>query len=169
MALKRITLRDFVIVQALDLELGTGFTALTGETGAGKSILIDALQLTLGARADAGAIREGAQRTDVHAEFDCPGALHPWLEEAGFEADDSLLLRRTVDSTVKAAPGSMAAQPQHLNCVLLASNSLTSTANMPGKNSPNRKLCAVCWMLMPAPATKWSLPAGCNGALHKKH
>lgn len=102
MALKRITLRDFVIVQALDLDLSTGFTALTGETGAGKSILIDALQLTLGARADAGAVREGAQRTDVSAEFDCPATLHPWLEEAGFEADDSLLLRRTVDSQGKS-------------------------------------------------------------------
>ncbi len=102
MALKRITLRDFVIVQALDLDLSTGFTALTGETGAGKSILIDALQLTLGARADAGAVREGAQRTDVSAEFDCPATLHPWLEEAGFEIDDSLLLRRTVDSQGKS-------------------------------------------------------------------
>ena len=102
MALKRITLRDFVIVQALDLELSTGFTALTGETGAGKSILVDALQLTLGARADAGAVREGAQRTDVSAEFDCPVALHPWLDEAGFETDDCLLLRRTVDSQGKS-------------------------------------------------------------------
>lgn len=102
MALKRITLRDFVIVQALDLELSTGFTALTGETGAGKSILIDALQLTLGARADAGAVREGSQRTDVSAEFDCPLALHPWLHEAGFETDDSLLLRRTVDNQGKS-------------------------------------------------------------------
>lgn len=102
MALKRITLRDFVIVQALDLDLSTGFTALTGETGAGKSILIDALQLTLGARADAGAVREGALRTDVSAEFDCPATLHPWLEEAGFETDDSLLLRRTVDSQGKS-------------------------------------------------------------------
>ena len=102
MALKRITLRDFVIVQALDLELSTGFTALTGETGAGKSTLVDALQLTLGARADAGAVREGAQRTDVSAEFDCPVALHPWLDEAGFETDDCLLLRRTVDSQGKS-------------------------------------------------------------------
>lgn len=102
MALKRMALRDFVIVQTLDLELSTGFTALTGETGAGKSILIDALQLTLGARADAGAVREGAQRTDVSAEFDCPAALHLWLDEAGFETDDSLLLRRTVDSQGKS-------------------------------------------------------------------
>ena len=102
MALKRITLRNFVIVQALDLDLSTGFTALTGETGAGKSILIDALQLTLGARADTGAVREGAQRTEVSAEFDCPATLHPWLEEAGFETDDSLLLRRSVDNQGKS-------------------------------------------------------------------
>ena len=58
MALRRITLRDFVIVQALELELQSGFTVLTGETGAGKSILIDALQLALGARSDAGVTRK---------------------------------------------------------------------------------------------------------------
>lgn len=102
MALKRIALRDFVIVQALELELHTGFTVLTGETGAGKSILIDALQLALGARADADVVREGAQRTDISAEFDCPGALHPWLEEAGFEHGDDLLLRRTIDTQGKS-------------------------------------------------------------------
>ena len=97
MALKRIMLHDFVIVQSLDLELSSGFTALTGETGAGKSILVDALQLTLGARAEGGLVREGAQRTDVSAEFDCMAASHPWLDEAGFEISDTLLLRRTVD------------------------------------------------------------------------
>lgn len=97
MALRRIVLRDFVIVQALELELNPGFTALTGETGAGKSILVDALQLALGARADTGLVREGAARTDVCAEFDCPAHVRPWLEEAGFEAEDQLLLRRTVD------------------------------------------------------------------------
>ena len=70
MSLKRIALRDFVIVRELDLELESGFTVLTGETGAGKSILIDALQLVTGGRADSGVIREGAQRTDVCAEFD---------------------------------------------------------------------------------------------------
>ena len=97
MALKRIMLRDFVIVQMLDLELCSGFTALTGETGAGKSILVDALQLALGARAEGGLVREGAQRADISAEFDCTAALHPWLDEAGFEISDTLLLRRTVD------------------------------------------------------------------------
>ena len=65
--LRRLSLRDFVIVSELDIELDAGFTALTGETGAGKSILIDALQLTLGSRGDAGVVREGAARADdVH-------------------------------------------------------------------------------------------------------
>ena len=98
MALKRIALRDFVIVQQLDLDLHAGFTVLTGETGAGKSILIDALQLVLGSRADAGVVREGASQADISAEFDCPAHLHPWLEEGGFAQEDSLLLRRVIDS-----------------------------------------------------------------------
>ena len=102
MSLKRITLRDFVIVQALELDLENGFTVLTGETGAGKSILIDALQLVTGARADSGVIREGAARTEVSAEFDSSPALVTWLEEAGFEGGDALLLRRTVDTQGKS-------------------------------------------------------------------
>ena len=100
MALRRIALSDFVIVRSLELDLHTGFTVLTGETGAGKSILIDALQLLLGARADSGVIREGAERADISAEFDAHGspALADWLQDAGIEPDDTLLLRRTVDS-----------------------------------------------------------------------
>ncbi|MDM0069747.1 DNA repair protein RecN [Variovorax sp. J31P207] len=97
MALRRIALRDFVIVRALELDFSAGFTVLTGETGAGKSILIDALQLALGNRADAGAVREGADRLDVSAEFDADPDLAGWLDEGGFEAGDALLLRRTVD------------------------------------------------------------------------
>ncbi len=97
MSLKRIVLRDFVIVSELDLDLSRGFTVLTGETGAGKSILIDALQLVTGGRADVGVIREGTSRTDVSAEFDATPALAAWLEAAGFDVTDSLLLRRTVD------------------------------------------------------------------------
>ena len=102
MSLKSISLRDFVIVHALDLDLDNGFTVLTGETGAGKSILIDALQLALGARADAGVVREGAQRCDISAEFDTPSALLDWLEQAGFTASDTLLLRRTIDAQGKS-------------------------------------------------------------------
>ncbi|MBD7961661.1 DNA repair protein RecN [Comamonas avium] len=98
MALKRIALRDFVIVQQLDLDLHSGFTVLTGETGAGKSILIDALQLVLGSRADAGVVREGAAQADISAEFDGPAHLHAWLEEGGFALEDTLLLRRVIDT-----------------------------------------------------------------------
>ena len=99
MALKRITLRDFVIVQALDLDLSSGFTALTGETGAGKSILIDALQLVLGGRGDALWVREGQPRCEIGAEFDLPETARPWLAEHGFDTESgALLLRRTIDS-----------------------------------------------------------------------
>lgn len=102
MSLKNISLRDFVIVQELALDLEGGFTVLTGETGAGKSILIDALQLALGARADAGVVREGAQRCEISATFDAPASLGGWLDEAGFAADDDLLLRRTIDAQGKS-------------------------------------------------------------------
>ena len=102
MALTHITLRDFVIVHALELDMTGGFTVLTGETGAGKSILIDALQLALGARADAGVVREGASRCDICAEFDASPAARHWLQEAGFDADNSLLLRRTIDAAGKS-------------------------------------------------------------------
>ena len=113
--LRRLSLRDVAIVRALDIELAAGFTVLTGETGAGKSILIDALQLALGARAETSLVREGATRAEVSAEFDVPETLRSWLLEAGFDAGfdagiegepdlagDTLLLRRTVDATGKS-------------------------------------------------------------------
>ncbi len=102
MALTHITLRDFVIVHALDLDVASGFTVLTGETGAGKSILIDALQLALGTRADAGVVREGASRCEISAEFDHSPTTRQWVQDAGFEAGEALLLRRTVDSAGKS-------------------------------------------------------------------
>jgi len=101
-ALRHISLRDFVIVRELDLNLSQGFSVLTGETGAGKSILIDALQLALGERSDSSVIREGAPRCEVSAEFDCPPQAHAVLEEAGFEISDTLLLRRSVDQQGKS-------------------------------------------------------------------
>ena len=100
--LRRLILRDFVIVPALEVEPAAGFTVLTGETGAGKSILIDALQLTLGSRGDAGVVREGAVRAEITAEFDAPTSLAAWLDEAGFETHDSLLLRRVIDAQGKS-------------------------------------------------------------------
>jgi DNA repair protein RecN (Recombination protein N) len=108
MAIHRLILRDFVIVRALELDLSTGFTALTGETGAGKSILIDAIQMGLGERASTSVIREGASRADVAIEFDRTAAVDHWLDTAGFDmssvsgADDYVLVRRTVDLAGKS-------------------------------------------------------------------
>ncbi len=104
--LRRLSLRDFVIVSTLDVEFDAGFSVLTGETGAGKSILVDALQLALGSRGDAGVVREGALRAEIGAEFDAPASLSAWLDEAGFEPgpDEAgrLLLRRTIDAQGKS-------------------------------------------------------------------
>ncbi len=104
--LHRLAIRDFVIVDALEIEFASGLTVLSGETGAGKSILVDALQLALGGRGDAGVVREGAARAEITAEFDAPPSLAAWLAEAGFEADPEnagrLLLRRTIDAQGKS-------------------------------------------------------------------
>ena len=100
--LRRLSLRDFVIVAELEVEFDAGFSVLTGETGAGKSILIDALQLALGSRGDAGVVREGAARAEIGAEFDAPSGIAGWLDEAGFERGDTLLLRRTIDAQGKS-------------------------------------------------------------------
>jgi DNA repair protein RecN (Recombination protein N) len=104
--LRRLSLRNFVIVAELEVELDGLFTVLTGETGAGKSILVDALQLALGSRGDAGVVREGALRAEIGAEFDVPPSLVGWLAEGGFDAGsddaDRLLLRRTIDAQGKS-------------------------------------------------------------------
>ena len=97
--LQRLIVRDFVIVDRLELEFGAGFGALTGETGAGKSILVDALSMALGERADAAVVRTGAERADISAEFDVPpgGELEAWLRAGDYDSD-ACLLRRVVDS-----------------------------------------------------------------------
>lgn len=98
--LRRLTIRDFVIVDRLDLEFAAGFGALTGETGAGKSILLDALGLALGGRGEAAMVRSGRERADVAAEFDLPASegLAAWLVEQELPADEGMLiLRRTID------------------------------------------------------------------------
>lgn len=100
--LRRLSLRDFVIVAELEVEFDGGFSVLTGETGAGKSILVDALQLALGSRGDVGVVREGSARAEIGAEFDVPPGLAPWLDDAGFDAGQTLLLRRTIDAQGKS-------------------------------------------------------------------
>jgi DNA repair protein RecN (Recombination protein N) len=102
--LRLLSIRDFVVVEALDLELGRGFTALTGETGAGKSILLDALALLLGDRFELRQLRSGSARAELAAEFDLDDRpeVGAWLAEHGLAAEDSLLLRRTLDAQGKS-------------------------------------------------------------------
>lgn len=103
--LQTISLRDFVIVDQLELDFSSGFTVLTGETGAGKSILLDALGLVLGERADSSQIREGSNRAEISSLFriepELVQSFSQWLDEQGFPLEDegqSLLLKRTVES-----------------------------------------------------------------------
>ena len=103
--LRFLSIQDFVIVDRVELEFAPGFTVLTGETGAGKSILIDALSLALGERGEAGQIRNGCERAEISAEFDVSGlpGLVDWLRENDLEnhGDDSgtCLLRRVIDAS----------------------------------------------------------------------
>ncbi|NOT15770.1 MAG: DNA repair protein RecN [Methylotenera sp.] len=97
--LQTLSIRDFVIVDQLDLEFEAGFTVLTGETGAGKSILIDALSLALGARGEGGITRAGCEKAEIHASFNVNN--HPevmtWLAEQAFSDEEpELLLRRVI-------------------------------------------------------------------------
>jgi DNA repair protein RecN (Recombination protein N) len=99
--LKFLAIRDFVIVSSLELDFSSGFTALTGETGAGKSILIDALSLALGERGDAAMVRNGCERAEIAAEFDIDALPHfrAWLLEQGLEGDEGVcLLRRVLEA-----------------------------------------------------------------------
>jgi DNA repair protein RecN (Recombination protein N) len=96
----RLTIRNFVLVDRLELDFQAGFGTLTGETGAGKSILVDALAFALGERADAGLIRTGCERAEVNAEFDLDGApaAADWLLAHDMDGQGALLLRRVVDA-----------------------------------------------------------------------
>ncbi len=97
-----LSISDFVLVERLTLDFAAGFSVLTGETGAGKSILLDAIALVLGERADAGVVREGAARAEVSAEFalQTNAALAAWLSENDLAGEeDVLLLRRVVEAS----------------------------------------------------------------------
>src|SRR3546814_2826578 len=100
--LRTLHIRDFVIVDKAEIQFEPAFTVFSGETGAGKSILIDALSLALGARGDAAAIREGASRTDISAVFDAPPELRQTLADQDFDPDDTLVLRRVIDNQARS-------------------------------------------------------------------
>ena len=96
--LRLLHVRDFVIVDEAEISFSPGFTVFSGETGAGKSILIDALSLALGARGDTGLLRAGADRAEINAVFETPASLQDWLAERDFDPHDDLILRRIIDS-----------------------------------------------------------------------
>ncbi len=97
--LRTLSIRDFVIVDAIELEFAPGFSVLTGETGAGKSILIDALTLALGGRGDASVVREGAPRADISADFSVDAEVDAWLVANAFQNEEGgVLLRRVIDN-----------------------------------------------------------------------
>ncbi len=96
--LQSLSIRDFVIVDQLDLDFSNGLTVLTGETGAGKSILIDALSLALGARAESGMIRQGCDKTEISVSFQVPvhAAIQTWLEQNAIDLEQGELIFRRV-------------------------------------------------------------------------
>ncbi len=117
--LQTLSIRDFVIVDKLDLEFSSGFTVLTGETGAGKSILIDALSLALGARGEGGIARSGCERAEIVASFEIGSLpdLQGWLQESELQAEDGLLLLRRIiyaDGRSRAFINGMPANIQQL-------------------------------------------------------
>ncbi len=97
--LRTLSIHDFVIVDTIELDFSSGFTVFTGETGAGKSILIDALALALGERGDASMVREGATRADITAEFAAGPEVEAWLAANEIDSEaGSIMLRRVIDN-----------------------------------------------------------------------
>ena len=103
--LRTLSIRNFILVEQLEIDFATGFTVLTGETGAGKSILVDALALVLGGRGDAGVVRAGAERAEISVEFDLAQSrsIEQWLKDNDLANDEAtLLIRRVIDAQGKS-------------------------------------------------------------------
>jgi DNA repair protein RecN (Recombination protein N) len=112
--------RDFVIVEQCELDFSSGFTVFSGETGAGKSLLIDALALILGSKSDASLVREGSNKADLSARFQAPPALLEWLDAQELQGDsDAIILRRVIDNQGKSKAfinGTQVTQAQLREC-----------------------------------------------------
>ncbi len=164
--LARLSIRNVVLIERLDLDWNDGLCALTGETGAGKSILLDSLNLALGARGDKGLVRAGADRASAAAEFALTREHPVWtvIEEAGLEADpaDALILRRqltadgrsrawvndaSVSVSVLSALGDLLVEihGQHDDRGLLNAKAHRRLLDDFGGHEPLRKACASAW------------------------
>lgn len=159
--LRSLQVRDYVIVDHADIEFQSGFTVFSGETGAGKSILVDALALTLGGRADTTVVREGAERADLTAEFQVSPAIAQWLEDHLLPTD-TLLLRRVIDARgrsrafINGVPATLTQlrelgeqlvdiHGQHAHQSLLRPDAQRDLLDTHGQNMPLRRTLAEAW------------------------
>ncbi len=126
--LEHIQIRDFTIIDSLEISFKQGLTVMTGETGAGKSILIDALGLILGNRADPGMIRHGCQRAEIQAEFSITEDSKPakWLSRQELDSDGECLIRRTISNNDKNSARSKA----YINGFMVSLNQLRELGDM---------------------------------------
>lgn len=160
--LRALQIRDFVIVTEAEISFEAGFTVFSGETGAGKSILIDALALALGERADSSVLRQGATRAEISAVFDVPEGLAQWLTDHDLGAADELVLRRVVDAQGRSRGyinGSAVTitqlrevgehlvdiHGQHAHQSLLRGDSQRDMVDAHGNHQPLRQLVAQAW------------------------
>ena len=120
-----LSVKNIVLIEELSLDFKSGLTVLTGETGAGKSILLDSLGLALGARADFGLLRKGTERASVTARFEIAPDHPVWqlLDEAGIERSDDLLIKRQIRGDGKS-PASINDEPVSVNLLRMCGDML---------------------------------------------
>src|SRR5690349_15995603 len=161
--LRTLSIRDFVIVDAIELEFARGFSVFTGETGAGKSILIDALQLALGGRGDASMVREGAAKADITADFALTEAATAWLEQNEFAVEEGgALLRRVIDNAGRSKA--------YINGIAATASQLRELGEMLVDRSEERRVgkeCSSRWS--PSHKEKKGMVAWCRPWLDRYH